>query len=110
MKRVLLMVCFASLCTGQQRASVPSGATGVWETNCQKETSEGHVHHLRGNVEMRGDGIVFHADAIDYDEDKTSLRLIGHITIETGKSTFNADEGEYNVTSGDLTLRLKLKN
>ena len=59
---------------------------------------------------MRVDGMVFHADAIDFDEEKTSMRLIGHITIATEKGTFNADEGECNVTSGDLTLRLKLKN
>ena len=53
--------------------------------------------------------MVFHADAIDYDEDKTSLRLIGHVTIETGKGTFNPEEAEYNVTAGDLTLKLKLR-
>jgi lipopolysaccharide assembly outer membrane protein LptD (OstA) len=59
---------------------------------------------------MRGDGIVLHADAIDYDEDKTTLHPTGHVTIETGKGTFNSDEAEYNATSGDLTPRLKLKD
>jgi lipopolysaccharide assembly outer membrane protein LptD (OstA) len=110
MKRVLLMACFASICAGQQAAS--GVFTGEWESKSQSHTitNDGHVAHWRGNVEMRGDGKVFHADAIDYDSDKTTLRLIGHVTIETEKGTFNADEGEYNVASGDLTLRIKLKN
>ncbi len=52
--------------------------------------------------------MLFRADAIDYDEDKATLRLFGHVTIETAKGTYNADEGECDVTWGDLKLRLKL--
>ena len=73
------------------------------------QTSEGHVYHLRGHAEISDTDVVFRADQIDYDEDKTVMHLSGHLTIEAkNKSTLSGEEADYDVNSGDLRLRLKL--
>jgi len=53
--------------------------------------------------------MVFRADQIDYDEDKAVMRLTGHVTIETkSNGTLRADEADYDVSSGDVRLKLNL--
>jgi lipopolysaccharide assembly outer membrane protein LptD (OstA) len=72
-------------------------------------TSEGHIYHLRGHAEMRGDNMVLRADTIDYDEEKAAIRLMGHVTIETkDKGTLRGDSAEYHANSGELTLTVKI--
>ncbi len=107
MKRVLLTVCFAALCLGQQNQSVRG--RGWWTVSAVSQTSEGHVRHLRGHAEVSSTDVMFRADLIDYDEDRGMMHLSGHVTIEAkNKSALSADEADYNVNSGDLSLKIKL--
>ena len=106
MKHALLLGCFAALCFGQRGAPV---APGSWDVSATEQTTEGHISHLRGHAEMRGTGITFRADEIDYDADKAVVRMTGDVTIETtNKGTLHADDATYNVTSGEIALKLKL--
>jgi len=115
MKRILLIACFAALCLGQQGRPVGSGiAHGWWEVYATQLANDGHVYHLRGNAELRGAEIVFHADQIDYDEDEATVHLAGHVTIETDTVALEADDVDYDVKSGEIQARpggvkLKLK-
>jgi lipopolysaccharide assembly outer membrane protein LptD (OstA) len=121
MKRVLLALCFASLCSAQ---------SGVWNITAAQQTAEGHIYHLRGNAQISNADLLFSADRIDYDEERAVIHLAGHVTIEskrahllaldpaTGKlirevpmalqGTLRADEADYDVKSGDLTMKAKL--
>ena len=106
MKRVLLLACLAAVCSGQQSSSV---AHGWWDVSAEQQTSEGHTFHLIGHAQMSGTDIKFRADRIDYDEDKAVVHMSGNVTIETkNKGTLRADDADYDITSGDLRLRLKL--
>ena len=110
MKRLLLSACFAALCLGQTSSpTAPSVARGWWDVDAAELTSEGHIYHLRGHAEIRGTDIVLRADQIDYDEDKAVIHLAGHVTIETkNKGTLRADDANYGVNSGEVTLKLRL--
>jgi lipopolysaccharide assembly outer membrane protein LptD (OstA) len=100
MKRVLLTLCFASLCSAQ---------SGVWNVSAAQQTAEGHIYHLRGSAEISNSDLVFRADQIDYDEDKAVIHLAGHVTIETKtRGTLHADEADYDVRSGEVALKAKL--
>ena len=110
MKRVLLLAFFVAVCSGQQSSLTGSSAArGWWDVSAEQQTNEGRTFHLVGHAQMSGTDIKFRADRIDYDEDKAVVHLSGNVTIETKKKgTLRADEADYDVTSGDLRLRLKL--
>ncbi|HEX3877299.1 MAG TPA: hypothetical protein VHW24_09950 [Bryobacteraceae bacterium] len=51
----------------------------------------------------------FRADAVDMDEAKTTAHLVGHVTVEIpNRGTLTADEADYDLISGDLSLKLKV--
>jgi len=109
MKRILLAVCFAGLSLGQQ-----ANPRGWWEVSAAAQTSDGHVYHLRGQAAMKGAGLLFRADEIDYDEIKGTVHLAGHVSVETEAVTLRADDIDYDVNSGEFHARrgdvnLKLK-
>jgi lipopolysaccharide assembly outer membrane protein LptD (OstA) len=116
MKTVLLVTCCAVLCLGQESspAGSPRVARGWWDVDAAQQTSEGYIYHLRGHAGMRNKDIVFHADQIDYDEDKAVVHLAGHVTIETNAVALGADDVDYNIKTGEIQARrgdvkLKLK-
>ncbi len=109
MKPVLLTVCFAGLFLGQPTRPSGTVARGGWDVNADQQTNDGHIYHLRGHAGVRGEEVSFHADGIDYDEDKGTMHLAGHVIIETKNGApLHADEADYDVKSGEVKLKLKL--
>ena len=109
MKSLLPIACFAALCSAQQTAPVNPSARGTWNVTARSMSQDGHLYHLIGHAEIRGQEILLRADSIDFDEDKATMHLTGHVTIQTpDKGILNADEAEFDANSGDLHLKIKL--
>ncbi len=78
------------------RPDVP--AFGEWEVRAGTQTTDGHMRHLRGHVEMENVAMLFRADEMDYNEDTGDVQARGNVYFEQFERNEKiwADHLEYN--------------
>ena len=71
-----------------------------WNVNADRQSSEGHIYHLRGHASIEGADELLTADEIDYDEDAHYLEARGNVVFRqyAHDEELHADKVEYNTT------------
>lgn len=102
---MLLFAAFTLARTAQASPQVLApGAPSSVQMEADQQRKEGNRYIADGNVRVRYENKLLHADHAEYDSATSDLQLDGHVQFDSGTQHIQAERGRYNVNKGSGTF------
>jgi lipopolysaccharide assembly outer membrane protein LptD (OstA) len=85
MKRLALLASFSVLALAQQSGSNPTPKDGFYNMTSDRQDTVGTVTHLSGHVTVETDTFTLQADEVEFDKTSGEFSATGNVFVKTKK-------------------------
>jgi lipopolysaccharide assembly outer membrane protein LptD (OstA) len=85
MKRLVFLVSFSVLALAQQSGSTSAPKAGYYDMTSDRQDSDGVTTHLLGHVTIETDAFTLQADEVEFNQTSGEFRANGHVVLKLKK-------------------------